>query len=876
MSENGINIYSYGTLSEMISTNISHVIGDVAFCTEDRRYYSFHDVDENNNVLEGDDRWVPLEDDINDVMTFATIEIRDNYDTSKLKAGQLCYVTNEIYTHESGASEYSTGTFYFLHKSQSVATWVPFPYSTKESIIKVIDARNTELIRSIFNEIKVNLPQPAEQVQSDWNESDPTSKSYIKSKPSIPTQETVKDWGFGKVNKIKMNGVTLDSSSGVVDLGNVITSHQDISRKVDAIDGKGLSTNDFTNEYKNKIDDLSTVATTGSYKDLKDKPEIPTVPNLSTVATTGSYNDLKDKPEIPNEVTEETVSGWGFTKNEGDYTKPEGGIPLSDLSSGVKESLSKADTALQSYEEQYKGTVTSVKMNGSEVMPTDGVIDLGTVIVDVPEVTELSNQVEGLKKQVDDLTPESGENYITDVYLDEKLEEINEKLDDKVDTSVYTPQIASIQKNQQTTDSNLETYKTEVSKTYATKSELTETVKPFATKIQVASDIEKAKNEAIGATTSTINDGLTAVRQEMSNNYATKVETGEISRQIEDIQEIQKGFEDELGSQKQSIEDLGTKTDDLDKKIDQVKVDILMEPNVYIPSKDIKDEAVISIDVPHYKGMTRKDFVDASGVLYNEMFDNILFTEVTPQLIEPTAKMIYAENNTYFTEDEINGDVIVLREVNAEAPDESMFGFIADQGKVIYADKETSYAGEPVTDQNMGGVANKSNLVCIINGQELESEPGVIGLGEQEYKYRVYFHNGPQITNNYGEPITSLHWDNKRYVDSSNSFKVYGTKVWYASTEKTEDGELTKQPLVKWNEDGLQTVYAKLLPSCIMSQTFRIPGELKNLYIKNCGSYTLIPLSKYKPVEINGDYYTYTYDHETYGHRGAIEIKIEF
>ena len=852
MSENGINIYSYGTLSEMISTNISHVIGDVAFCTEDRRYYSFHDVDENNNVLEGDDRWVPLEDDINDVMTFATIEIRDNYDTSKLKAGQLCYVTNEIYTHESGASEYSTGTFYFLHKSQSVATWVPFPYSTKESIIKIVDARNTELVRSIFNEIKVNLPQPAEQVQSDWNESDPTSKSYIKSKPSIPTQETVKGWGFGKVDKVKMNGVTLDSSSGVVDLGTVITSHQDISRKVDAIDGKGLSTNDFTNEYKNKIDDLS------------------------KVATTGSYNDLKDKPEIPNEVTEETVLDWGFTKNKGTYTKPEGGIPSSDLASGVRESLSKADTALQSYEEQYKGTVTSVKMNGSEVMPTNGVIDLGTVITDVPEVTELSNQVEGLKQQVEALTPESDENYITDVYLNEKLEEINEKIDDKVDTSVYTPQIASIQKNQQTTDSNLEAYKTEVSKTYATKSELTETVKPFATKPQVALDIEKAKNEAVGTTTTTINDGLSAVRQEMSNNYTTKVETAEISRQITDIQGLQEGFEDELESQKQSIENLETKTDDLDKKIDQVKVDILMEPNVYIPSKDIKDDAVISIDVPHYKGMTRKDIVDASGVLYNEMFDKILFTEVTPQLIEPTAKMIYAENNTYFTEDEINGDVIVLREVDTAAPDESMFGFVADQGKVIYADKETSYAGEPVTDQNMGGVANKSNLICIVNGQELESEPGVIGLGEQEYKYRVYFHNGPQITNNYGEPITSLHWDNKRYVDSSNSIKVYGTKVWYASTEKTEDGELTKQPLVKWNEDGMQNVYAKLLPSCIMPQTFRIPGELKNLYIKNCGSYTLIPLSKYKPAEINGDYYTYTYDHETYGHRGAIEIKVEF
>lgn len=33
---------------------------------------------------------------------------------------------------------------------------------------------------------------------------------------------------------------------------------------------------------------------------------------LSAVATSGSYNDLKDKPEIKSDVTEGTVSSWGF------------------------------------------------------------------------------------------------------------------------------------------------------------------------------------------------------------------------------------------------------------------------------------------------------------------------------------------------------------------------------------------------------------------------------------------------------------------------------------------------------------------------------------------------------------------------------------
>lgn len=101
---------------------------------------------------------------------------------------------------------------------------------------------------------------------------------------------------------------------------------------------------------------------------------------LATVATSGSYNDLSNKPTIPSAVTESTVSGWGFTKNTGTYSKPSGGIPKTDLASAVQTSLGKADTALQSYTEQYKGTVTEVKINGSAKTPTNGVVDLGTII----------------------------------------------------------------------------------------------------------------------------------------------------------------------------------------------------------------------------------------------------------------------------------------------------------------------------------------------------------------------------------------------------------------------------------------------------------------------------------------------------------------
>lgn len=86
-----------------------------------------------------------------------------------------------------------------------------------------------------------------------------------------------------------------------------------------------------------------------SVRGVLDAYETPS--KLHKVALTGNYNDLENKPTIPAEVTETTVSNWGFTKNTGTYSKPTGGIPKTDLATDVQTSLGKADTALQSYTE---------------------------------------------------------------------------------------------------------------------------------------------------------------------------------------------------------------------------------------------------------------------------------------------------------------------------------------------------------------------------------------------------------------------------------------------------------------------------------------------------------------------------------------------
>lgn len=87
-----------------------------------------------------------------------------------------------------------------------------------------------------------------------------------------------------------------------------------LAGKVDKVSGKGLSTEDYTTAEKTKLANLATVATTGSYNDLTDKPAIPEEADLS-----GYY----DKTEVDGLLDDKVdkVSGKGLSTN--DYTTAE-------------------------------------------------------------------------------------------------------------------------------------------------------------------------------------------------------------------------------------------------------------------------------------------------------------------------------------------------------------------------------------------------------------------------------------------------------------------------------------------------------------------------------------------------------------------------
>lgn len=175
-------------------------------------------------------------------------------------------------------------------------------------------------------------------------------------------ESTVSGWGFtkntGTVTGVKINGTTKNPTSGIVDLGTVLTSHQSI---------KVLNTSNTTAQTAaesesingNGVINLHKISKTGNYNDLLNKPTIPTVNNgkltisigttdhtftanqstntdisLAPVAASGSYNDLLNTPTIPTKVSDlSDASNYATTTQLGNYLPLSGGTLTGTLNS---------------------------------------------------------------------------------------------------------------------------------------------------------------------------------------------------------------------------------------------------------------------------------------------------------------------------------------------------------------------------------------------------------------------------------------------------------------------------------------------------------------------------------------------------------------
>lgn len=126
--------------------------------------------------------------------------------------------------------------------------------------------------------------------------------SYIKEDNSIRYSGGIETSMQAPITGIKVNGdvVNIDSD-GKIDIGSIQET---------LVSGSNIKTiNGFSVLGYGNID----ISTNGTI----DLSGYVTKEELSSVATSGDYNDLSNKPD---NVVESTVSGWGFTKNPGTIT----------------------------------------------------------------------------------------------------------------------------------------------------------------------------------------------------------------------------------------------------------------------------------------------------------------------------------------------------------------------------------------------------------------------------------------------------------------------------------------------------------------------------------------------------------------------------
>lgn len=107
---------------------------------------------------------------------------------------------------------------------------------------------------------------------------------------SIPTESTVSGWGFtknaGTITGITMNGAS-KGTSGVVDLGTVITEHQSLTNYVQKSQTSGLLKNDGTVDTSTYLTSAPVTSVNGQTGAVS--LSIPTVPSNIVTGTSSSY-----------------------------------------------------------------------------------------------------------------------------------------------------------------------------------------------------------------------------------------------------------------------------------------------------------------------------------------------------------------------------------------------------------------------------------------------------------------------------------------------------------------------------------------------------------------------------------------------------------
>ena len=346
--------------------------------------------DQNNNVLSTDTIDLPLESVVvsgsYDSQTEKIVLTLQNGNTIEFSVASLVSGLEETSNKVTTITNASTNTEY----PSAAAVYSFVNGQSYDEVPDVGSNDDGKILTASYSggtgSYAWTAPQTFSQQQADWTEADSSAVDYIKNKPNLAAVATSGSYtDLSDKPSIPAAQVNADwnASSGVAEILNKPTLGT----------AAAADTTDFATATQGGLADtavqpadLATVATTGSYSDLSNKPTIPAAqvnadwnsssgvseilnkPTLATVATSGSYNDLSNKPTIP---AAQIQSDWNQTNNQAlDYIKNKPNIPAAQVNSdwsaasGVSQILNKPDLSIYLTSSDLSGYATENYVDG--------------------------------------------------------------------------------------------------------------------------------------------------------------------------------------------------------------------------------------------------------------------------------------------------------------------------------------------------------------------------------------------------------------------------------------------------------------------------------------------------------------------------------
>lgn len=276
--------------------NVSLLVNDAGYLTEHQDLSGYVQSSELANVATSGNY-----SDLNGVPVFATVATSGSYDDLSNKP-TIPTVNNAKLTIQKNGTTVQTFT---ANASSDVTCNITVPTTATDvgALSDTIPVQTTTNLVTSVSSSSTDTEYPSAKCMYDALSGKQPSGNYL---TGITGYDVTSALGYTPYNSSNPNGYT--SNVGTVTKvnnaspdsnGNVTLSIPDAQVNSDWNASSGVS-------------------------------KILNKPSFATVATSGSYDDLNNKPSIPAATTEATVSGWGFTKNTGTVTKVNNNSPDSN------------------------------------------------------------------------------------------------------------------------------------------------------------------------------------------------------------------------------------------------------------------------------------------------------------------------------------------------------------------------------------------------------------------------------------------------------------------------------------------------------------------------------------------------------------------